>query len=151
MDLEEIDKELGVDIDKVKKSAQYDIAPGGRLDMKQFDYGTPVDIQFLSEPRTVENPKLVGGKALMARVLHSGVEYDLVLTKTLWFGIRREMIRNGFSKLKGAKFVVVPRKWEDAPEEYKLDKGEVKTYVVQYKGTATAPSGASEEISEVRL
>jgi len=154
--IEELDKEFEIEEEKLEKAAKYTGAAGGRLDLKSLKPGDkPWTITILSEPYKVENEKIreaTGrGHAWFVRVEKDGMEYDMVLSKTLWFGIRKEMKRHGFNDLKGRTFKIAARRWEDAPEEYRVDKGEVKTYIVQYVGAGAVPVGGGISAEDLEL
>lgn len=123
------EKDLGIDEEAVEKSAGVDIAPGGRLSLPGI--GEKIVVTFVEEPRKITSEKLPGGSSWFVRVEHDNIEYDLPFSKTVAFGVKREMKRHGFSELKGKTFAIIGKEWSDAPAQYK-DKGTVKTYTVVY-------------------
>lgn len=146
-------KDMGINEKAVERSASVDAAPGGRLTLPGI--GETVKVTFLAEPRKIIAEKLPQGEAWFALVEHDGVEYDMPYSKTVAFGMKREMKRHEFSELKGRSFAIVGRKWEDAPVGYQKESGgDVKTYAVQYLGAAAAtaaPKPESEEPEELDL
>jgi len=150
---DELMQDFDIDKEKVKKMASFTGAPGGKLDLKELKPGDSVTITIVGEPYKVKHEKIEAatGKpyAYYVRVNKDGIEYDMVLSKTITMGLLAEMEKHGFRDLKGRTFKILATKWEDAPEKYKADKGEVKTYKVIYVGAGA--SSSTKEVTELEL
>jgi len=142
-------EEYEIEEEKVERASAVDAAAGGRLELP--DVGEKIIVRFLGEPRKIQNPKLPKGEAWFARVECNGIEYDMPFTKTIGFGVAVEAKRHGFdpARLTGKVFEIIGVKWEDAPEEYRQDKEDVKTYRVKYLGEEIMET--AKEVGEVEL
>lgn len=156
---EELDKNFGVDEEKLKKMSEYTGAEGGKLELPHI--GDSVRVTLTSEPYEVSNPKIeetTGQKvANFIRVRDSqGIEYDMPISRTIWLQLRAEMRKYGIRDLKGRTFAIIGGEWKDAPEEYRANacqcekcRGRVKTYTVAYKGTSVETEGQSVESTDL--
>ena len=161
--LEQAKELFGEDLEeKAEKIAQIQIAEGGRIDLP--DIGEELLVYITRDPITVESEGLKQRgieKALFARcrkvieekngtVELSKVEYDLPISKTMAITALASLKRHGITDkhLEGRVFLITAREWKNAPEEYKKDKGIVKTYVMAFKPELTEKARKFVEAEE---
>ena len=167
--LDEIEKDYGIDEEKMERMKQFGGSEGGRLNLPGI--GETISVTFLDVPYIVNaetlkergfsdeqiesvlnklpaDKKTGERKAWFIRVKEAGVEYDMPVSKTVWIQIRKEMEKNGFDMvtLPGRVFRITGREWIDAPAEYRRGGRKVKTYAVKYMGVDETVLVSPEEI-----
>jgi len=167
--LEEIEKDFGIDEEKLERMKQFGGSEGGRLNLPGI--GEIITVTFLDVPYVVneealkergfgeeqiesilsklpKDKKTGERKAWFERVKKAGVDYDMPISKTIWIQIRKEMEKNGFDMvtLLGRMFRITGREWTDAPAEYRRGGRKVKTYAVKYMGVDETALVSPEEV-----
>jgi len=155
--------EYGIEEEKIERMAQVQVSEGGRIELP--DIGEELLVYVTRDPVEVESEKLKDRgieTAYFARcrkvtvsngkVEVGNVEYDLPISKTMGMTAIASMKRAGLedTSLEGKVFLITAREWKGAPEEYKRDKGRVKTYVMSFKPELTrrVENVPGEEIEE---
>jgi len=150
----------GIEEEAVEKMAEVDVAEGGRLQLP--DVGEEILIFVTREPTKVESEKLkdmgittamFGRCKLVVQVNGryelSEVEYDFPLSKTMAMSAAASLKKHGSDMTMGSKvFLITAREWKDAPEEYKAEKGIVKTYYMAYKPEITSLVKGTVSVTE---
>jgi len=176
--LDEIEKDFGIDEEKLDRMKQFGGSEGGRLSLPGI--GGTIVVTFLDVPYIVNeealkerdfgeeqiasilsklpaDKKTGERKAWFERVKEAGVDYDMPISKTIWIQIRKEMEKNGLdmTTLPGRIFRITGREWADAPAEYRRGGRKVKTYGVKYVGVdetaLVSPEEVEAEAEEVDL
>ena len=146
---EEAKKIYKIEDEKVERMAKVQVSEGGRIELPKP--GESLLVYITRNPVKVEADKLKErgiDVALFARcrkvLVRNGsveidtVEYDLPMSKTMVMSCVASLKRAGSDmNLEGKVFLIVARDWKTAPEEYKKDKGVVKTYAMVYKPDLT--------------
>lgn len=129
---EQMDKMFGIDQAKIDKMASVNIATGGQLPLPEK--GQSVNIRILTAPKHVVNDKLPNKEGMItSRCVIYGreadVQYDIVLSSTIYKGILAELKKNSVptdSDLKcivNRVFTIAGKEWTTAPKEmWKIDE-----------------------------
>lgn len=152
---EEFKKEYGIDEKKIERMASVEVSEGGRIQMPEI--GEELLVYITRDPVEVEAEKLreMGIEtAYFARCRKvfgdkiGNVEYDLPISKTMAMTAVASLKRAGIDEpvLEGKVFLITAREWKEAPEEYRKERGVVKTYVMTYKPDLTPEKPIEEEI-----
>jgi|SRR3972149_1609836 len=123
---ETMDKMFGIDQGKIDKMASVNIATGGQLPLPEK--GQSVNIRILSPPKHVANEKLPNKEGMIvSRCVIFGreteVQYDLILSSTIYKGILAELKKNNVPTDSDLKcivnriFTIAGKEWGSAPKE----------------------------------
>ncbi len=111
--------------DKINKAAEYSGAAGGKLALPAV--GEVITVKIVGEPTIIKNEKMINGEGVIAKVEMNGIDFDMQITRTIAFGLEKEMKKYNLSGILGKTFKIMAKAWDS--EEY----GKSKTYSVIYQ------------------
>lgn len=122
---DQMDSTFEVDPEKIDNMAKNDIASGGQLPLPGI--GEHVNIKYIGSPRLVENEKMAGGKAFVARCVifgeDDGLQFDVFLPSTIYKGMLAELkkfnveVDDDMKCIVHRVFTVSGKQWDTAPKE----------------------------------
>ena len=116
--------DLGIDPEAVNRQKEFGVLPALSLPDPE---DAPVRVTCVSEPRKVENEKMMGGFAYFVDVMHDGVKKQMNFGKTLAQGF----LVAGIEELSGETVDIIANELKDYETKDGVKVKVGKTYSVQ--------------------